>query len=123
MTSKHADEQAVFRAAITRLALATREPLPVSQEDRNALFRIYWDGVNRFSIRTIVSACRRLETTSKWFPKVSELVETCAAIVARKRDEAKPTLALPSGDTPLDPEKLARFREDVARTIRAMRMR
>lgn len=116
-------ELATRKAALTRLAVATRERLPDAREDRDALFRVYLDDTEQFTTDTFVLACRRLETSLDWFPKKHELVDACQAVAQYKRDQRKPVLALASGDTPVDPEKLANIREMVKAAVRRKAMR
>lgn len=111
------DDLKIRRAALTRLAIATRERLPESQEDRNALFRVYLDDLDRFSTDTFLRACRRLETMT-WFPKKGELAEACQAVAKYKADNAKPRLALGDGDTPVDPAKWGEFKLKVYALIK-----
>lgn len=107
------DDLKVRRAALTRLAIATRERLPEAQEDRNALFRVYLDDLDAFSTDTFVRACRRLEGSMQWFPKKQELLEACQAVAKYKADNAKPRLAIGDGDTPVDPAKWGEFKAKV----------
>lgn len=120
MDDKHL---AARHAALTRLAVVTRERLPESKRERQAFFHVYLDGLEGFSTDTFVRACRRLETSLDWFPKKHELVEACQAVVQYKRDQRKPMLALASGDTPVDPAKLANFKRDVEAAVRRKAMR
>lgn len=116
------DDLKIRRAALTRLAIATRERLPESQEDRHALFRVYLDDLDTFSTDTFVRACRRLETMT-WFPKKGELKEACQAVAQYKADNRKPSRALTDGDKPVDPSKWANFRADVDALLQKKSMR
>jgi hypothetical protein len=116
-------DEAERRAALTRLAVATRERLPESRTERDAFFRVYLDDTERFPTSTFTLACRRLEMSLDWFPKKHELVEACAAVARHKADEQTPKLALPSGDKPVSEETLANFRADVAKLIKDRTMR
>ena len=116
-------DEAVRRAALTRLALATKELLPERKEDRDAFFRIYLDGLADYQTHTVVAVCRNLETRAEggWFPKLPVLCEAMRAYVRMKRDQARPVYQIQG--KPLEPEKLARFKDDVAAHVRRMRMR
>jgi hypothetical protein len=108
-----ADDLNIRRAALTRLAVATRERLPDARADRDAFFHVYLDGLDTYSTDTFVRACKHLETALSWFPKKHELVEACQSIVRQKRDSERPVLALPPGQSEIDPGKLADFRHRV----------
>lgn len=96
--------------ALTRLALATREKV-----DR-ASYVLYLEDTARFSTAVIVDACRRLETSSPWFPKLAELIEECRIVAQQhaERAEAERRKRLPP--PPPRPEFLA----DVMAKIRAL---
>lgn len=98
--------------ALSRLAIATREKVEVQT------FAVYLDDLKPFPTLAVERACRRLESTVTWFPKVAELVEACR-IEARRIEEAaaqrRPKLA--AGDRPVDPAKWAKFKDDVAAVI------
>lgn len=112
------DDNARRIAALTRLAIATRERLPAEEKAKTAFFRIYLDDFEHFSTDTYERACRRLETSLDWFPKKHELMEACQAVAKWKAENQKPVrLALPSGDKPLDLDQLKNFRRDVERNI------
>ena len=70
-------------AAMTRIALATREKI-----DR-ATFALYLEGVAGYSTATVIEACRRIEDRSSWFPKKAELLEECRIVAQRKADAAE----------------------------------
>jgi hypothetical protein len=69
--------------------------------------------MDTYSTDTFVRACKHLETALSWFPKKHELVEACQSIVRQKRDNERPRLALPPGQSEIDPGKLADFRHRV----------
>lgn len=117
------DDIKIRRLALTRLAIATRERLPESQEDRHAFFKVYLDGTEGFSNDTFCRACRNLENSIDWFPKKHELIEACRAVLKFKLDQRKPQLALPSGDKPIAPEKWREFQSCVQALIQRKRMR
>lgn len=98
MTESH--DLGTRRAALTRLAVATRERLPEEKRDRDAFFHVYLDGLDKFATSTFVEACRRLETKLDWFPKKHELLEECRAIAQRKADARRGQLRLPEGQQP-----------------------
>jgi hypothetical protein len=110
-------------AALTRLAIATRERLPEDKRERDAMFHIYLDGMDTYSADTFVRACKHLETALSWFPKKHELVEACQSILRQKRDKERPRLALPAGETEVDPAKLSDFRHRVRELIERKGMR
>ncbi len=70
--------------ALTRLALATREKV------EPATYVLYVEDTAGFPTDVLESACRRLETSLTWFPKVSELVEECR-VVSRYQEEQRAT--------------------------------
>lgn len=115
-------DRAVRQAALTRLAVATRERLPETREDREAFFSVYLSDLEGYSAETFVRACRHLETAVSWFPKKHELAEACRSIARQQADARKPSLALLPGDRPVDPEKLMRFKEAVAEAIASKAM-
>lgn len=110
-------------AALTRLAIATRERLPEDKRERDAMFHIYLDGMDVYSVDTFVRACKHLEVAQSWFPKKHELVEACQSIVKQKRDADRPRLALPAGQSEVNPAKLADFRHRVRELIQRKAMR
>lgn len=116
-------DEATRRAALTRLAIATKELIPEEKQARDAWFRVYLDGLASFHTATVVDVCRRLETTAEdgWFPKLPVLCEAMRAYVRRKMDEARPVYQL--NGPALDPEKLKTFRADVALALERKRMR
>lgn len=111
-------DRAGRQAALTRLAVATREKLPDSKEDRDAFMSVFLSDLEHFSTDTFVRACRHLETVVAWFPKKAELYDACQAIARRKQLERKPSLALPPGDKPVDPEKVKQLRQHVLSLVR-----
>jgi hypothetical protein len=117
------NDSAARRAALTRLAVATKELLPTAKEDRDAFFRIYLDGLAKFPTHAVVAVCRKLETHAEggWFPKLPVLCEEIRAYVRVRAEQTKPVLQL-NGPL-LSPERLAQFRSDVAREIQRKRMR
>jgi hypothetical protein len=69
--------------AFTRLAIATREKI-----DR-ATYVLYLEDTADYSTAVVTEACRRLERSAQWFPKVGELREECRMIAARKAEDAE----------------------------------
>jgi hypothetical protein len=116
-------DDAVRKAAIHRLAIATKELLPENKQDRDAWFRVYLDGLSPFHTQTVIDVCRRLETTAEggWFPKLPELCEACRAYVRMKTSLARPTYQLDG--PPVSPERIAALKDEVARRLERMRMR
>lgn len=115
------DEQ-VRRAALTRLAVATKELLPETKESRDAFFRIYLDGLANFSTQSVLAVCARLETTAEggWFPKLPVLCDHLRAYVRMKQEQQRPARLT---EPPVSPEKLKELRAAVAQRIQKMRMR
>jgi hypothetical protein len=110
-------DQAIRRAALTRLAVATKELLPTRTEGRDARFKIYLDGLDRFHTNTVVAVCRKLETEAPggWFPKLPELVEHMRTYLRVKQSQSRPSYQL--NGAPVSPEKLARPKTEVALAV------
>jgi hypothetical protein len=104
--------------ALTRLAIATREkPEPQT-------YAVYLDDTKGFSTEAILRACRHLEHSLQWFPKVSELRQACdfqEQRLVEARAQRRPKLA--DGDVPVSPEKWSRFRQDVANLVNRREMK
>jgi hypothetical protein len=115
-TPQH-DSNALRKAALTRLAVATREKLPEDKRERDAYFHVYLDGMEKFSDDTFVRACKHLEVVLSWFPKKAELIDACESIVRRKRENERPRLALPEGVKPVSAEQQAEFLRRVRAAI------
>jgi len=105
-----ADKQKI--AALTRLALATREKV-----DRET-YVLYLEAVSRYSVSVVSEACRRLEDTARWFPKKAELMEECALVAARhqeRQEERARALLMPPEPSPeRKQEFLRKLRELIA---------
>lgn len=101
--------------ALTRLALATREKV------EPAVYVVYVEDTQHFGTVVFVEACRRLEKSVAWFPKVAELVEQCRIVNQEYLDQtAKPRqLTEPELSPQKKAEIMARFREVIGR--KAMR--
>jgi hypothetical protein len=52
-----------------------------------ASYVLYLEDTARFSTAVVVEACRRLETSSQWFPKLAELVEECQRVAQRHQEQ------------------------------------
>lgn len=104
-------------AALTRLALATREKL-----DR-AAYVVFVDATATVPIDVFEAACRRLEAGSAWFPRVHELLEECRAVVRYRDSQRRPLRALAAGDVPITEAHLAELRARVAEAVERRRMR
>lgn len=89
--------------ALTRLALATREKLDP------ASYVLYVEDTARYSTAVVVEACRRLETSASWFPKLAELTAECRLVAERQQEaaEARQRKRLPPA--PVPQEKLDHF--------------
>jgi hypothetical protein len=103
--------------AFSRLAIATREKM-----DPQA-FAVYLDDTRGFTTEAVLRACRHLEHSLQWFPKVSELREACAFQEQRlreAREQRRPKLA--DGDKPVTPELWREFRSRVNALIQKRQM-
>ena len=82
--------------ALLRLAVATREKLDAGVYD------VYLSHLATFRPETVTAACRELERTAQWFPKVAELVKECKRqeAVARANDRLLMALSLPPVEEP-----------------------
>jgi hypothetical protein len=109
-------ERAARRAALTRLAVATRERLPEAREDRDAFFHVYLDGLENIHTDTFVKACRQLETTLDWFPKKHELIDACRAIARRKTEARESQQRQLTEGRMIDPPKV----EELKRRVREL---
>jgi len=112
----HAQDLATRKAALQRLAIATKERLPEHPEDRAAFYKVFLDDLDKFATETFVEACRRLETRLDWFPKKHELYEECQLVVKHRSDERAQRQLGRSRllDEPqVDPAKLSDFRHRV----------
>ena len=102
--------------ALTRLALATREKV------ESPTYVVYVEDTAHFSTAVVVQACKRLEHSSSWFPKVAELIEECR-LVANREAERRAAWQLPAHTDKADPERLATFLEQCKAEVRRKSMR
>jgi hypothetical protein len=115
MTPKSDKEQRV--QALTRLAIATRE------KAEPQTFAVYLDDTSRVSTHVLLEACRRLEKSSTWFPKVAELLEQCNLVAKEHQIRAelnRPRLREASYEA--SEEKKAQFREQWKALMQGKRM-
>ena len=106
MTARDEHQQRI--TSLLRLASATRTKLDPQDH------AVYLDGTSGFSPETFAAACRHLETTAEFFPRLSEVVQACLAVVGeRKRREelARPRLR----DSMPDPISAERHAEIMAK--------
>lgn len=75
------DSKEARMKALTRLALATREKVDA------ATYVLYVEDTAHFPSAVVVDACRRIETSSPWFPKLAELVEECRLVAKYQEDQ------------------------------------
>lgn len=112
-----ADDRKVRLEALTRLALATREkPEPQT-------YVVYLEDTARERTDVLLEACRRLEKSSAWFPKVAELLAECAVIAKHRREaEDQKRLLMPANFVPAAPGAAERFKAMVEKIVREKRM-
>lgn len=48
---------------------------------------LFVENTAHVELSVFTEACRRLETSAQWFPKVSELLEECRIVNARRQAE------------------------------------
>lgn len=97
--------------SLTRLALATREKVT------RDVYVLYLEDTADFSTDVVLSACRRLEHSASWFPKVAELRAECLAVARQKAEQlAQKRLNLLT-EPQVSPEKLAKFKAAVQALI------
>ncbi len=84
-------------AAVVRLGVALRDRLDTEAQ------LIYLEDTQRVETAVLVEACRRLEKSAQFFPKVSELLSACN-LVAKEHElraaQLRPKLAAPAEPTP-----------------------
>jgi hypothetical protein len=108
-------------AALARLALATKEfPSLPTAEDRKAMsafFLIYLEDTSPFFTDVVVEACRHLEVTQKWFPKVAELVDACRVIATRREEQREASVRKALPPAPVSHEKIEAFKAQIRAAI------
>lgn len=102
---------------LTRLALATREKV------ETAVYVVYVEDTAHISLPVFQMACRRLEHSSKWFPKVAELLEECGTVARHLQEQEDGRKRFMLSEPPVSPEKIRTFRQAVAERLQRMRMR
>jgi len=102
--------------ALTRLALATREKV------ESATYVVYVEDTAHFSADVLAQACKRLEHSSPWFPKVAELIAECQ-LVANREAERRAARQLPANAEKADPDRLAAFLEQCKAEVARKSMR
>jgi hypothetical protein len=116
-------DEAIRRAALTRLAVAVRERLPEHKDDRAAFFRVFLDDHEKFPTRVFVEACRRLETKLEWFPKKAELYDECGLVARQQAEQHEAQQRRTALPPPASPERHAQFLAQLKALTRTKRMR
>ncbi len=100
--------------ALERLASATQ----TRTDDAAWLgtLRVYVENLERYSADIVTAACRKLETTATWMPKVAEILDQCRQIHRTQAPQA-PVRLDPQPDP--TPEQLA-MRDNFLAELRAM---
>ena len=96
--------------AFTRVAMATREKI-----DR-ATYVLYLEDTSDYSTAVVMTACKRLEHSSRWFPKVGELRDECRIVAAHLAEEAE-TKRRALMPPPISDEKWAEIRAKLQEII------
>ena len=109
--------QDVRLKALAEVALATREKV-----DR-ASYVLYLEDTARYSTDVFVEACRRLRTSSAWFPKVAELLDECRIVAAKRAQEAEEARRKQLDLPPVSPEKLGWLRQQLEALVGRKGMR
>lgn len=105
-------------SALTALALAVKEKV------EPATYVLYVGDTQRFPAQVLEIACERLRRSREWWPKLSDVIDECQLVArqqAERVDAQRRRSQLP--ESPIDAEKLARFKDDVARLVQRRRMR
>lgn len=111
-----ADDRKIRLEALTRLALATREkPEPQT-------YVVYLENTVRVRTDVLIEACRRLEKSSTWFPKVAELLAECDLIAKRYREQQEQKQLVPANFVPASPEKVEAVKQMLKSLSRKKRM-
>lgn len=91
-------------AALESLAIATRETLTPE------MTKLYIERTDYFQDAVFADACRRLEMSSRWFPKLAELVEQCRMIM---REHGTAIRRQPDNFVPPSPEAVEAFLAEI----------
>ncbi len=78
--------------------------------------RVYFENLERYSPEVVRAACRKLETTATWMPKVAEILDQCRQI-HRTQIQSAPVRLDPQPDP--TPAQLA-MRDNFLTELRAM---
>lgn len=97
--------------ALTKLAIATREKV------ERETFGVYLESLDSWSTGYLVEACRRLQRTATWFPKVAEIMECCRTVERERQIVAESRRLAPAEFTPIPKEKFERFLADIRAAI------
>jgi endonuclease YncB( thermonuclease family) len=100
--------------ALERLAVATREKVEPQT------FALYLEDTALIPTDTLVAACRRLERSMTWFPKLKEILDGCALVVADQQAQ-QVVHRLQPHDAP-DPERLQMWMEKIKAACQGKRM-
>lgn len=100
----HDSQKAARIEALTRLAIATREKV-----DR-AAYVLFVENTADVELKVFVEACRRLEHSAQWFPKVSELRDECRVVAARHRERKEASRRQLTDGPPITDEQWAEIR-------------
>lgn len=102
--------------ALDRLAIATRERCDKETK------AVYLDDTAGIETAVLVEACRRLERSSSWFPKMKELLEHCE-VVAREQRIRRELQSPRLRDLPTpDPERQRMWLEKIREAALGKRM-
>ena len=103
--------------ALKRLHKATRE-----KWDPEAA-SIYVQGTAQFPTEVFVLACRRLETTAEWYPKLAELCDECRLVFKHMQDKRQQAKRRQLDVAPVSDEQIRDIRRRVQEALQRMRMR
>ncbi len=109
---------AACAAALTRLSAATGATID------KGIIDVYLENrsIQQFSTAVIVTACRELEDTSEWFPKLVELKRYCERVEIRLARAARPQLPEPEKPKQ-DIDRLLNFMKQTRAELRKKRMK
>lgn len=95
------------------MAIATREKV-----DR-AAYVLFVEDTADVELSVFVEACRRLEHSAAWFPKVAELRDECRIVATRRREDRESQRRYLTDGPPISEEQWqeikAKFHEVLAR--------